>query len=203
MTVPGRDGTRWVIDRPSKGATTTELKQFSATGEFMRRLSSAADQPQPVAVAPSLTEEKVYLLEENGTAQRVRCLSLVATKVQDGQPPVSDWKVDFEKTIVAHRDFSIASGKPVVSSRGASPPASIKVKLQPNPLLNDERVTVELVAGFDAGGSFLKTNDGLPLRSISEAPRTHSRAAGQSRIQRNRPVSGRRRGGRTISSDRR
>ena len=44
------------------------------------------------------------------------------------------------------------------------------MKLQPNPLLNDDRVTVELAMGFDADGSFLKTGDGLPLFSVSETP---------------------------------
>ena len=44
------------------------------------------------------------------------------------------------------------------------------MKLQPNPLLDDARVTVELAVGFDEDGSFLKTGDGLPLCSISETP---------------------------------
>ena len=44
------------------------------------------------------------------------------------------------------------------------------MKLQPNPLLADARVTAEIAVGFDADGSFLKTSDGLPLFSISETP---------------------------------
>ena len=44
----------------------------------------------------------------------------------------------------------------------------MKIKLQGNPLLNDDRVTVEMMVGFDADGSFLKTADGLPLCTISE-----------------------------------
>ena len=42
------------------------------------------------------------------------------------------------------------------------------MKLQPNPLLADDRVAVELSVGVDADGSFLKTADGLPLCTISE-----------------------------------
>ena len=45
------------------------------------------------------------------------------------------------------------------------------MKLQPNPLLKDDRVTVELAVGVDADGSFLKTADGLPLCTISETPK--------------------------------
>jgi hypothetical protein len=170
-TVAGRNGTRWVIDRTAKGAISTELKQFSPSGEFLRRLTVSADEPQPKAVAASMTEDKIYLLEENGTTQRVRGLSLVETKSAGGQEPVSDWKVDFEKSIVAHGDFSVVNGKPVASGpSGAEAPEKLKVKLQPNPLVNDARVTVELAVGVDEDGTFLKTSDGLPLCSISETP---------------------------------
>jgi hypothetical protein len=48
--------------------------------------------------------------------------------------------------------------------------ASIKVKLMPNPLANDMRALVGLTAGFDNNGSYLKTNDGLPLLTISKSP---------------------------------
>jgi len=171
MTVPGRNGTRWVIDRTAKGGPATELKQFSASGEFLRRLTISANDPQPIAVAASMTEDKIYLLEENSAAQRVRGLSLLATKTEGGEQPVSDWKVDFEKSIIAHKDFSLMDGKPVASPpAGANAPAKVKIKLQPNPLVNDDRVTVELALGFDEDGSFLKTEDGLPLCSVSETP---------------------------------
>jgi hypothetical protein len=48
--------------------------------------------------------------------------------------------------------------------------ASVKVNLMPNPLANDKRTLVELAAGFDNDGSYLKTNDGLRLFTISESP---------------------------------
>ena len=169
MTVSGRNGTRWVIDRTAKGAPTTEVKQFSPTGEFLRKLSAPPDQPQPLAMAASMTEDRIYLLEEDGQAQRVRGLSPAPAKPEGDQPPDSEWKVDFEKWIVAHKDFSVVDGKPAASPPSASAaPETLKVKLQPNPLVNDARITVELAIGFDAGGSFLKTSDGLPLYSISE-----------------------------------
>lgn len=46
---------------------------------------------------------------------------------------------------------------------------SVKVKLTPNPLANDEKAIVELVAGYDNDGSYLKTFDGLPLLTVSKA----------------------------------
>jgi hypothetical protein len=44
----------------------------------------------------------------------------------------------------------------------------IPVKLMTNPLISDTRATMEVAAGFDSKGSFLKTMDGLPLAAISE-----------------------------------
>jgi hypothetical protein len=167
MTIAGRDGTHWVIDRTEKGSSTTELKQFSSSGEFLRRLPVSANDPQPKAVAASITQDKIYLLEENGASQRVRGLSLVATK-SEGAEPVSEWKVDFEKWIYAHKDFSLVDGKPVAPAGNAVAAEKVKIKLQANPLLNDDRVTVELAMGFDADSSFLKTADGLPLCTVSE-----------------------------------
>jgi hypothetical protein len=43
------------------------------------------------------------------------------------------------------------------------------VKLVTNPLTSDTRAVMEVGVGFDGKGSFLKTTDGLPLATISEA----------------------------------
>jgi hypothetical protein len=56
----------------------------------------------------------------------------------------------------------------------AEPPPSnasdhIAVKLEVNPLASDTRSVVELAVGFDANGTFLKTMDGLPLRTMSRS----------------------------------
>jgi hypothetical protein len=170
MSVSGHNGTRWVIDRTEKGSTTTELKQFSASGEFLRRLPVLATDPQPKAIAASTTGDKIFLLEENDASQRVRGLSLAATKSEGADQPVSEWKVEFEKWIFAHKNFSLVDGKPVAAGTTPETTEKVKIKLRPNPLLNDDRVTVELAVGVDADGSFLKTADGLPLCTISETP---------------------------------
>jgi hypothetical protein len=163
----GRNGSRWVIDRAEKGSSAVEVKQFSASGEFLRRLPVSPNEPQPKAIAASMTEDRIYLLEEDGTRQRVRGLSLAAIKTEGSEQAVSEWKVDFEKSIVAHREFSILDGKVAPSPQG-TPSDKVKIKLQANPLLNDDRVTVDMMVGLDADGSFLKAADGLPLCTISE-----------------------------------
>ncbi|MEY2481683.1 MAG: FlgD Ig-like domain [Verrucomicrobiota bacterium] len=168
----GSGGSIWVIDRIAENDTALEVKQFAANGEFLRRLAYQRGDPQPKVIAGSNREEKIFVLEEGSALQRLRGLSLVLTKAEGGQQPTSDWKVDFEKGIVAHKDFSLVDGKPVPSpTAGANAPEKLKIKLQPNPLVNDERVTVELAIGFDEDGSFLKASDGLPLFSISETPK--------------------------------
>ncbi len=164
---PGKGGTQWVIDRVSKGSAETELEQFSPAKELLRRLSIPANEPQPRAIAASLDAETIFLLEENEAGQRLRGLSLITTK-SDGGRSISDWKVDFEKEILAHKDFTIADGKPVLRS-GKTPPEKIAVKLLANPL-DKNKTSVELAVGADEDGSFLKTADGLPLESISDTP---------------------------------
>lgn len=158
---PGRDGTRWVIEG-------RDIKQLSGTGELLRRLPVSPDEPQPKAIAASLKEDRIYLLQENKTRQRVRALSLVSTKSEAAAEAVSEWKVDFEKSIVDHKNFSVVNGKPVTTPAEENVPDKVKIKLQANPLLNDDRVTVEMMIGIDADGSFIKSADGLPLCTISE-----------------------------------
>jgi len=160
-STPGRDGTRWAIEHG-------EVKQFAANGEFRRRLPILPEQPAAKAIAASMKEDKIFVLEENEKGQRVRALSLAATKGNTKDQPTSDWKVEFEKSIVAHKSFSIAGGKPVTTRAEENVPDKVKVKLLANPLLNDDRVTVEMMIGLDADGSFIKSADGLPLCTISE-----------------------------------
>jgi len=171
LIVPGRDNTRWVIDRVAKGELATELKQISAAGDVLRRLGAEADEPPLVAVTASMKDDKIFLLAENDALQRVRGLSLVAKKAEGAGSSVSDWKVDFEKKIVPHKEFALVAGKPVATAPAeAATHEKLKIKLQRNPLLGDQRGAVEVAIGLDEDGSFLATNDGLPLCTISETP---------------------------------
>jgi hypothetical protein len=162
--VAGRDGTRWVIEQGDKES---EVKQLSSNGELLRRLPILPDEPRPKAIAASLKEDRIYLLEENDGRQRVRALSLATTKSDGAEKAVSEWKVDFEKSIVGHKQFSVVDGKPVASGT-ADVPDKVKIHLQANPLLNDDRVILEMTIGIDGDGSFIKSSDGLPLCTISE-----------------------------------
>jgi hypothetical protein len=167
----GKDGSVWVIDQVGRDFSETELQEFSAKGEFLRNMTFAPGEPQPRIVRAATMRDQIYLLEQNAALQRLRGLTLVATKTDEAQRPVSDWKVDFEKKIIVHQNFVLENGQPIAA--GAVPPSSpqkIVQQLRPDPLQRDKPGKAELAVGLDADGSFLKTADGLPLRTISDTP---------------------------------
>jgi hypothetical protein len=169
----GMNGTLWLIDILD-GGVRREVKQLSKTHELLRRMSIPESEPQPRSIAASTTEDRIFLVEGelNSPVNRLRALSLAESKTEGPNGAVSDWKTDFDKRIIDHRNFWIENGKPVPTNPGNKiPPEKVSVKLQPNPLLADARVTVELAVGLDEDGSFLKAGDGLPLSSISETPK--------------------------------
>ncbi len=160
----GKEGTRWIIDRVTPGSPQTEVEQFSREKDLLRRLSIPPNEPQPREIAASKDADTIFLLEETGPTQRLRSLTLTP-QVKDKDH--SDWKVDYEKSIVAHKNFTIEKGKPVIDG-GKAPNEKITVKLMANPLKKEARENLDLVVGFDEDGSFLKAADGLPLVSISD-----------------------------------
>ncbi len=162
----GRDHTRWRLEPAAGDATLVEVKQFSPANELLRILKVPANDPQPRAIAAAPDTERIFLLEKSPREQRLRSLSLAGTTTGT-EHSISDWTVDFEKKITAHKDFRIESGKPVITG-GETPPGVVAIKLRANPLQKDARPTVELSVGPESDGSILKTADGLPLQSISE-----------------------------------
>ena len=169
---PARDGGVWIIDSGSNGIS--EVKQFSGTGEFTRRLAFEPNEPAPVKITASATEDQISLLEQSSSMQRVRVLSLTTGTAGISGPEqqaASTWKVLFSRTITFSDTFDQArpllkfpDGKPF------EPREKIKVALLPNPLAQDQPGSVEICAGIDAEGSFLKTADGLLLKRISDTP---------------------------------
>jgi hypothetical protein len=133
-------------------------------------MTFAPGEPQPRIVRAATMSDQIYLLEQNAVLQRLRGLTLVATKKDEAQRPVSDWKVDFEKKIIAHQNFALENGKPVAA--GSVPPSSPQKIVQQlrRSCRSDKPGKAELAVGVDADGSFLKTGDGLPLRTISDTP---------------------------------
>ena len=175
----GSDGGIWVIDHSDDAAT--EVKQISPTGEFIRRLAIPASEPVPVQLCASGSQ--LYLLEENQSMQRLRALALVTsgTAATSGtDSAVSTWKVLFSKTIQFSDTLEAARGLlKFPSGKPFEPQDALKVSLLPNPLMQDQPGSVEICAGLDAGGSFLKTKDGLLLQRISNTPNLKWTALGR------------------------
>jgi hypothetical protein len=168
----GMNDTLWLIDK-LEGSDRREIKQLSKTRDVLRQKGIAEGEPQPQAIAASTAEDRIFLVEEgpDSSMTRLRALSFSGSKTDGTNAEASDWKTDFEKKIIEHRNFSIENGRPVSNNpKSKVPPEKISVKLQPNPLLADARVTAEITIGFDTDGSFLKTSDGLPLFSVSDTP---------------------------------
>jgi hypothetical protein len=72
------------------------------------------------------------------------------------------------------RGYMVARFKLEHIGEAAAPPKDasehVSVKLVVNPLISNTRAIVELSVGLDVNGSFLKTTDGLPLRTITQKP---------------------------------
>ena len=146
----GRDGTTWTA------AGLLGLVQTAKDGTVLRKLEPKPGEPLPTAVSASRTEDRVYLLEEKGGWQRVRGLSWVETKEEDGKP-VSTWQTFFEHHI-----------RPNDPALGLDNPAApVELPLVDNPLTSG-KAKAKLIATFDEKGSYLTTTEGLRLRRISQ-----------------------------------
>lgn len=159
----------WIIVHTSAG---TEVRAYTLAGEFLRRLSYGPEDPLPRRICAARGtfagkwSEQIVLLEENARIQRVRSLAL-PQKPAPGA--ATAWETVLEKSIwlgdsfeAVHELLKRPSGKPFVPER------EFVVRLIANPLLKDEPAAAHVNIGFNEGGSFLRTTDGLPLRRITE-----------------------------------
>ena len=161
----GRDDRVWVIDQTPER---TEVKEFSRTGEFHRRLAIDPAEPAPVRVFASRTSDLIFLIEEKPGLQRVRGLALEAAAPKDGEA-TSTWKTVLSKSIIASDTFAAIADK-LARPQPFKPEDKIRIRLVPNPLFQDAMHDLDVQIGFDAKGAFLRTPDGLPLRTLTETP---------------------------------
>lgn len=146
----GKDDTTWYA------AELNGLVQTARDGTVLRRLDMIPGDPLPVAVSASTTADRLYLLEEKNGWQRVRGLSWVESKEEQGKP-VSTWQTFFERNI----------RPPDTTPGGEGQDASIEIKLVENPLDPGKTQRIKLGASYDDQGSYLTAN-GLRLRRISQ-----------------------------------
>ncbi len=183
MSCPGPDSSRWSIE---KVLGETVVVQFDAQGEVARRLSIGVGEPVPVAIAASASRDEIFLLEQDLHRTRLRGLR----KLTAGKPPsgasksasksasasassaeagAPAWETFIEKNRWNTPTFD-ASSKHIGRAKPLVPEKRIRIKTKPNPLIGDVATEIELMVGFDAVGSFLRTADGLRLRRLSGTP---------------------------------
>lgn len=170
----GTHGTVWSLD----GET---VKQTSKAGKRLRALAARADDPPPVALAASTTEEKLYVLYENAQFQRLRGYNF--TGVKSGAAP----KELFENDLVfSERYEQIAPQLKFPDEKPFAPTPVLTVALIPNPLMSNKPGTLQIQAVVDKEGCSLATADGLPLGKVSDTP--HLRWAVMGRPDGNKPI---------------
>ncbi len=156
----GFGGHVWAICETPKGR---EVRAYTDTGEFLRRLAYTPDEPAPTQLAASAWSESIFLLEENAAGQRMRALALGDPK-PDGSPA---WKTIYQKRIVFTDTFAAAA--PALGR--TTPPAvaeEVAIRSKPNPLLKNAKTELKLHVTADAKGTLLVSADGLPLTHLTD-----------------------------------
>jgi hypothetical protein len=156
----GFGGNGWAIVETAVGR---EVRSYSATGEFLRRLAYRADEPAPFDLAASSTAEAVLLLERNAAEQRYRMLAQPESTAEG-----SKWKTIDQKRIIVSDSFASVAAH-LRRAEPLQPEAIVKFSSKPNPLLQNERSDLQLQATVTAEGAALTTVDGLPLGQVTEA----------------------------------
>ena len=162
----GFGNTVWAIMETAIGR---EVRAYSSTGEFLRRLSYAKDEPAPQQLAASMWSETIFLIEEGGGEQRIRALALGAAPLPEGEKK-STWKVIYLKRILASAKFEDIAAK-LGRPKPFVPEAEIKISSKPNPLAeNNAKSELTVRIATAPGGAVLEAADGLPLIHLSDTP---------------------------------
>lgn len=165
---PGRDGTTWVI---ADDGGQHVVAQIAKSGASERGLRVAKDEPQPVEVLASLSEDAILLRETApGGVERVRMLRRAATPAtaadKDGKF-VADWEVVFERTWQPCAKFGVVDGKLVADAGDTAQRTVRPVSLIENALAPGKEEQLRLLASPRHPGSALVTPDGLKLVEVS------------------------------------
>ena len=114
-------------------------------------------------LAASDTGDKLYVLYENATLQRLRGYDFTGVK-PGGEP-----KVLFEQDIHASDTYEqIASELKFPDEKPFVPSPTLTVALIPNPLDHNKPGSLQIKACLNRAGGYLATTDGLPLTHISD-----------------------------------
>ncbi|MDB6154830.1 MAG: hypothetical protein JWL90_3283 [Chthoniobacteraceae bacterium] len=161
----GLDRAVWVIDKTSAGV---EVREYSSTGEPLRRLAIPPNEPEPSRIVASTETDIIYLLERNAKVVRLRGLAL-EPPVAGEAPAASTWKTFLSKSVVASDTFAAVADQ-LGRTKPFKPEEKIRVRLVPNPLFKEATQDVDVRIASDSEGSYFQSADGLLLHRITETP---------------------------------
>jgi FlgD Ig-like domain len=157
----GLEGTFWVTATDAENGKPF-TGQFDKEGEFLR---AYRDEFSPVKVCASTAIEEIAVLETNGSAQRLRVLSLV----KDNPDAPGDWAIAFEKTIQDCRRFGIVDGRLAADAGATVQVDQVNIALATGGLTPSSHSLAVRVA-FDHAGLWLETRSGLRLAFLASQP---------------------------------
>jgi hypothetical protein len=156
----GEGKTLWFSGASMDPDTSPVVAQANFDGGILRALVPKPEDPRPVLVRASRTSDVFSVLEESPGLQRLRVLS---------RNPEGGWSIEWERSIQDAPAFGFVDGQASANSTAVPQPASLRFRLDENPLTgkHDEAT---LQAAFGPDGVQLTTADGLPLVTVSHSP---------------------------------
>lgn len=150
------DSTFWFTGTAMDPDTTPLVAQADTTGAVLRMLSIDRGFPTKVRALPD--DSGFFVLEQSGDSQSMRLI-----RKGDGNA----WEILWERTIQMAPAFGISDGSVVPNIPSGNERKTLRVRLTKNPLTG-EHGDISLSASHGPKGTFLVTEDGLPLVLVSE-----------------------------------
>lgn len=148
------------------------VAQLGASGEALRTMVIAADQPQPRMVAASADGTQVFLLESGSGVQRVRGLRLVqGSEEVVGEKKASTWEEVLVREI---RDCStLEAALPLLKLPNGAPfvpQDTVTLNLIANAMDQEKPGSAKVKVVVNEQGALLTLADGLPLAQLTDTP---------------------------------
>lgn len=159
----GMPGTFWFVGIEKE---TPFVAQASFSGEILRALRPAAEDPKPEKIRALRRVEKFAVTESLPGLQRLRVMARTGT---------GEWTIEWERTFCESARFGFVDGKPAADAGSAAQEKSLRFRLKENPLTG-KRDFLTLRAESGPDGSRLVSPDGLPLVEVSSRRELHRTA---------------------------
>lgn len=155
---PGEESTFWLTGTAMDPDETPLVAQADTSGDILRLLSNEAGSPPPVLVRALPDDTGFVVLAQSTTTQTMR---LIRKSEESG------WTTEWERVIQKTPAFGFFYGTVVPDASSATQTKSLRIRLTENPLTG-EHGEINVRASRGTAGTFLSSEDGLPLVRVSE-----------------------------------